>query len=144
MPREFGKYNPQIPLGVDWEDSFTLIGDDGQPVDLTGYDVHAQIRRVLPQLVNMVANVDPLFEITTPSFYTTSPAWPVVEGFRIPDPVTGQIFLHVPALDTYKGSPTNVIQETVWDIRLVGRGTGYVIPVVKGDKLTFVPGATVP
>lgn len=43
MARTFGTYSPVVPLGTTWEESLVLEDADGMPIDITGYDVRAQL-----------------------------------------------------------------------------------------------------
>lgn len=142
MARQFGSYSPAVPLGVTWEESLTLQDETGAPIDLTGYAVRAQLSKAVPALAAGVATPAPVFELTTPGYYDVAPAWPVIEGFSIPDPTNGTILLAVSAADTWLASPSNAKAKYVWDIRLVNSETGYAIPVVSGG-VAFLPARTI-
>ena len=142
MARQFGNYSPAVPLGVTWEESLVLEDEAGTPIDLTGYDVRAQLRLAVPAVAAGVADTDPVLELTTAGYYGTPPAWPVVQGFTVPEPTNGTIVLTVPASDTWTISPTNAKRKLVWDMRLVNKATGYAIPVVQG-AVSALPARTI-
>lgn len=135
MARQFGDYSPAVPLGITWEESLVLEDETGAAIDLTGYAVRAQLRDAVPVVAAGVAASDPVLELTTAGYYTTLPAWPVVEGFTVPTPTNGTILLAVSPADTWKASPTNARRKLVWDVRLVNITTSYSIPVVQGSVL---------
>ena len=141
MARTFGYYSPAVPLGTTWEETLVLEDADGMPIDITGYDVRAQLYSMQP--VRMAGEPDPVpvLELTTPAFYTTAPAWPVFEGFSIPDGGDGRMLLRLDAADTWVASPDNAKRKLLWDVRLVD-GTGYTIPVVAG-AVVFLPARTI-
>lgn len=142
MARQFGSYSPVVPLGTTWEESIVLEDEHGTPIDLTGYQVRAQLRATIPTLASGSPTTQPIFELTTAGYYATAPAWPVIEGFSVPTPTNGTILLLAPAAQfTPLASPTNAKTKLVWDIRLVN-GSGYTIPVVSG-AVVFLPARTV-
>ncbi len=141
MARTFGTYSPVVPLGTTWEESLVLEDADGTPINITGYSVRAQLHEKLPVRAGGGApNPEPLFELTTPGFYGAPPAWPVIEAFTVPLGTDGAINLRVD--DTWVASPANAKRKLQWDIRLVNKATGYVIPVVSG-AVSFLPARTV-
>jgi len=141
MARSFGEYSPAVPLGVTWEESILLEDENGSPVDLTGYDVRAQLRAVVPVVAAGVPLTYPVMEITTAGYYGTAPAWPVVEAFTIADPTDGTITLRVDVDDLDAISPSNAKAKLLWSIVLVNKNTGYAIPLVTG-KPVFLPATT--
>lgn len=113
--------------------------EHGNPVDLTGLAVRAQLRAELPVGAPPPA---PVIEFTTPGYYDVAPSWPVVEAFSLPDPAEGVILLAVnPADFAPVVSPTNERRKLRWEIVLVNQGTGEPIPVVAG-KVIFKPAVT--
>ena len=144
MAQQFGEYSPAVPLGLTWEDPMVLTDENDEPVDLTGYAVHAQLHAQLPvrDPATGLPRVAPLLEITTPGAYAVAPSWPVVEAFSVAAPLTGAISLTLPRADTWTLSPKNLRAKLLWDIRLVRTADGYAIPVVQG-KVTVLPARTV-
>jgi len=145
MAREFGTYNVTVPMGVTWEESITLTDANGVAINLTGYDIRAQIRterRPERDDDTGLAVNDPVMEITTVDYYDSDPAWTLVEGFVNDDPTSGTFTMTVAAVDTWGLSPDNSKLKLYWDIRLVNTVTGYSIPVVAGS-VTALPGTTI-
>jgi hypothetical protein len=144
MARQFGSYSPAVPLGLTWEESLALEDDNGAAIDLTGYAVRAQLRDAVPVVDDVSGQplTDPVLEITTAVYYSTMPAWTVVQGFSVPTPTNGTILLAVPAPDTWMTSRDNAKRKLVWDVRLVNKTTGYAIPVVSG-KVSMLPAVTI-
>lgn len=139
MARQFGDYSPEVPLGVTWEEPLWMSDERGQPVDLTGLHVRAQLRAELPI---GASPADPILEITTAGYYDTAPAWPVFEAFTVPEPEAGQILLSFdPADFAALVSPTNAKVKLRWEIVLVNKDTGVIVPVVAG-KVVFLPAVT--
>lgn len=141
MARTFGSYSPVVPLGTTWEETLVLEDADGMPIDITGYDVRAQLYGVQPTRVAGEPDPVPVLELTTPGFYLVAPAWPVFEGFSIPEGDDGRILLRLDAADTWTASPDNAKRKLLWDVRLVD-GAGYTIPVVSG-AVVFLPARTI-
>lgn len=96
MARTFGSYSPVVPLGTTWEETLVLEDADGMPIDITGYDVRAQLYSVQPARVAGEPDPVPVLELTTPDFYLVAPAWPVFEGFSIPNGDDGRIVVTAP------------------------------------------------
>jgi hypothetical protein len=144
MARTFGNYNPVVPLLTTWEESLVLEDETGTAINLTGYDVRAQLRSTVPATdpATHAATTDPLLELTTSGYYSVAPAWPVYAGFTIPTPANGTILLSVPYANFRIVSPTNTKTKLFWDLRLVNKSTSYTIPVVSG-KVAFTPATTV-
>jgi hypothetical protein len=141
MARQFGAYSPKVPLGTTWEESLVLEDADGNVIDLTGYDVVAQLHTSPPSRNEETgAGSEPVLEITTAGFYDTPEDY-VVEGFSVPDPDDGTILLLVAPEDFWRVSPANRRAKLVWSIMLVN-DVGYTIPVVAG-KVAFLPNNTV-
>lgn len=141
MARTFGTYSPVVPLGTTWEESLVLEDADGTPINITGYDVRAQLYSMRPVRVAGEPDPLPVLELTTPAFYVTAPAWPVFEGFSIPEGDDGRILLRLDAADTWTASPDNTKRKLLWDVRLVD-ASGYTIPVVTG-AVVFLPARTI-
>lgn len=141
MARTFGSYSPVVPLGTTWEETLVLEDADGMPIDITGYNVRAQLYSMQPVRVAGEPDPSPVMELTTPDFYLVAPAWPVFEGFSIPEGDDGRILLRLDAVDTWAASPDNAKRKLLWDVRLVD-GTGYTIPVVAG-AVVFLPARTI-
>ena len=144
MAREFGGYSPAVPLGVTWEESILLEDESGAAVDLTGYDVRAQLRAIVPGRAEGVATSNPILELTTVGFYDSAPAWPVVEGLAIPTPANGTITLKVDVDDLWTLSPSNAKAKLIWSIVLIDEDVDepdYVLPVVQG-KVIVLPAKT--
>lgn len=143
MARTFGGYSPVVPLGVPWEESITLVDENGTAVDLTGYAVRAQLRTAvsLRDADSGAAVDDPVLELTSTGFYDVTPAWPVFEALSIPVPGDGTILAKVETADLWKASPTNEKRKLAWSIVLVDKDTQYAIPVVQG-KVCFLPATT--
>lgn len=142
MARTFGTYNPAVPLGTTWEESLILEDANGNAINITGFDVRAQLHEAVPGRAGSEALPVPVLELTTEDFYSTAPAWPVLEAFSVPTGTDGRILLRVEADDTWLASPGNTKRKMQWDIRLVNKATGYVIPVVSG-VVAFLPARTV-
>ena len=141
MATQFGSYSPVIPSNTTWQESIQLVDESQRPVDLTGLKVHAQIRPAVPVTAAGVPTANPILELTTPSYYSVAPAWPVYAGLSVPSPTNGTIILNVPR-DTFLPllNPTNVRTRLAWDIVLVA-AVGTIQPVVNG-KCIFLPGVT--
>ena len=138
----FGSYSPVVPLDTSWQETIQLLQPDGvTPVDLTGYAVRAQLRPLVPASSNGVPTTNPVVEFTTPGYYVSPPAWPVVTGFSIPTPTNGTFYLSVTSAQySTLVSPTNAKVKLYWDIKLVNGS--YIQPVVSG-KVVFMPAVTV-
>ena len=141
MARTFGSYSPVVPLGTTWEETLVLEDADGMPIDITGYDVRAQLYDMQPSRVAGAPAPAPVLEVTTQGYYIVAPAWPVFEGFSIPNGDDGRIVLRLDAADTWIASPDNAKRKLLWDIRLID-DTGYTIPVVAG-AVVFLPARTI-
>lgn len=142
MARQFGNYSPKVPLGTTWEESLVLEDFNGDPIDLTGYDVVAQLHLVFPARDPSTGALldEPLLEITTPGFHVTPPDYSV-EGFSVPTPADGTILLSLAPDVVWSLSPSNSKQKLFWSVLLVN-DVGYTIPVVTG-KVTMLTNATV-
>lgn len=140
MARTFGSYSPSVPLGLTWEESLTLEDEAGDVVDLTGYDVVAEIYAEVPvrDPDTGLATVEPVLQITTAGYHAGAPAWDVSEGASIPTPANGTILLAVDPDDVWLLSPTNAKVKLFWAIVLVNPDTDYRIPVVTG-KVSATP-----
>lgn len=138
MARQFGTYSPRVPLGTTWEESIVLEDSEGQPVDLTGYAVVAQLYSVDPlRDPDTGAPIEaPVLEITTDAYHDTPPPYSVV-GFDVPDPENGQILLALAPADFWHVAPTNERTDYVWGVMLIN-GVGYTIPVIRGSA-KFLP-----
>jgi hypothetical protein len=135
MARTFGSYSPVVPLGVTWEEDIILEDEDGNPLDLTGYDARWQFYAAMPvrDVDTGIATVAPIAEITTAGHYVTPPTWPVFEGAVIVDPPTlGEYTHRVDVADLWTFSPTNLKAKCFGALVLVNPDTGYAIPVVEG------------
>lgn len=141
MARTFGSYSPVVPLGTTWEETLALEDADGMPIDITGYDVRAQLYSMQPTRVAGEPDPVPVLELATPGFYAVPPAWPVFEGFQIPTGTDGLVLLRLNAADTWVASPDNAKRKLLWDVRLVD-ASGYTIPVVTG-AVVFLPARTI-
>lgn len=141
MARTFGSYSPAVPLGTTWEETLVLEDAEGMPIDITGYDVRAQLYGAQPARVAGGPDPVPVLELTTPGFYSVPPAWPVFEGFEIPTGTDGLVLLRLNAADTWVASPDNAKRKLLWDVRLVD-ASGYTIPVVTG-AVVFLPARTI-
>lgn len=134
MARQYGTYSPNVPCNVTWEESIELLDVDLNPIDLTGFDVRAQIHADEPvrDPDTGLATTPPLIELTTEGFYGAAPDWPISEGWSLPTPTNGTLVLRVPVSDLWLLNPTNeAVVKTVWDVLLVN-ADGYAIPVVRG------------
>lgn len=140
MARTFGSYSPAVPLGLTWEESIALDDEDGNPIDLTGYDVVAELYAEPPvrDPDDGLATVAPVLQITTVGYHSVAPAWDVSEGASIPTPANGTIVLSVDVDDVWLLSPTNASRKLRWGVILVNTATGYRIPVVTG-KVSVTP-----
>lgn len=111
MARQFGHYSLIVPLGATWEESLILEDANGSPVDLTGYDVVAQLHAERPARDPEDGGpaTDPVLEITTVGFHDTVPNH-VVEGFVVDDPrVNGDGY----AIPVVTGRPAFLPNNTV-------------------------------
>lgn len=144
MARQFGQYSPAVPLGTTWNESLVLEDEHGAPNDITGYAVRAQIRVSVPSVASGQATDTPVVELTTAGFYEEgeAPTWPVVEAFEIPNGDDGLIVLELDPANTWLLSPDNGRRKLYWDIRLVNKETGVIVPVVTG-KVPVIPAVTV-
>lgn len=143
MAREFGEYSPAVPLGTTWEESVTLEDENGAAIDISDYDVRAQLR-VVPVRRDAdtgLAAANPQLELTTAGYYPTPPAWPVFEALSVPSPANGTILLKLDVADLWTASPTNEKRRLFWSILLVNKMTDYTIPVVQGN-VVFLPAVT--
>jgi hypothetical protein len=134
MARTFGSYSPSVPLGLTWEESIELADENGASIDLSGYDVVAEIYAAAPvrDPGTGLATAAPVLQITTAGYHGSDPAWDVSEGATIPVPADGTIVLSVSVDDVWLLSPTNVTAKLRWAIILVNPDTGYRLPVVTG------------
>ena len=134
MARTFGSYSPSVPLGLTWEESIALDDENGDAVDLTGYDVVVEIYAAQPvrDPDTGLATVEPVLQITTADYHAEAPDWDVSEGASIPTPANGTILLAVEPADVWLLSPTNEKTKLFWAIILVNPDTDYRIPVVSG------------
>lgn len=145
MAREFGRYSPNVSMAINWEETFQLFEDEAEttPLDITGFDVRAQIRTTKDPVVVSGVAPNPLLEITTAGFYSPPPAWPVIEAFEVVDEANGIISLNASKLDIRQYvSPTNAKKVLFWEILLVNKDTGADAPVVRG-RPKFNPATTV-
>jgi hypothetical protein len=140
MANTFGSYSPIVPLGTNWQESISLVDANGAPIDLTGLKVHAQLRALVPVAAAFVPTTVPILELTTPSFYTVLPSWPVRASFSIGTPTLGVITLNCAPDYSAIVSPLNAKVKLYWEIRLVA-ADGTVQPVVSG-KVVFLPAVT--
>jgi hypothetical protein len=137
MARNYGSYSPVIPVNVAWEESIELTDEDDVAIDLTGYDVRAQIYADYPvrDPDTGLAETEPVLELTTADYYAVAPAWPVVEGWSVPTPTNGILLLQVLVEDLWQLNETNQRRiQYVWDVQLVN-DAGYSIPVVSGKPI---------
>lgn len=145
MAREFGRYSPNVSMAINWEETFQLFEDEAEttPLNITGFDVRAQIRTTKnPVLVSDVAP-NPLLELTTAGYYASPPGWPVVEAFDVVDEANGIITLNaLKASIRQYVSPTNAKKVLFWQVLLVNKDTGEDAPVVAG-RPKFNPAITV-
>lgn len=140
MARQFGIYNPAVPLGTTWEEQFAYE-DAAGPVDLTGFDVRAQFYSEQPVRLAGDPDPDPVFEITTPGYYVTPPIWPLIEGFDISGATDGRITLSATVEEVWLASPENTKAKLRWSVTLVEKGTGYTLPFLSG-AVVFLPART--
>ena len=144
MARSFGQYSPVVPQSVDWEETIQLVDENGDPIDITGYDVRAQfyVNKPIRNALTGKATVPPIVEITSAGYYLSPPGWTVIEGASIPDGTDGTLLSHVEVADLWQFSPTNLKSKYYWSILLVNPDTLYAIPVVQG-RPTFKPAITI-
>lgn len=143
MAREFDPYNPAVPLGVTWEETISLDDENGEAIDLTGYEVRAQFYVNAPtrNVGTGLPVVPPVAEIVSAGAYPHPPVWPTIIGATIPDPTNGTILIKVGVADLWQFAPDNARQRYVWSLVLVNPQTGYAIPVVSG-RAAFTPAVT--
>jgi hypothetical protein len=144
VARQFGSYSPAVPLGTTWEEELQLLQPDGvTPVDLTGYAVRASLRlEPAARDADTEQGDAPLLELTTPDFYGTAPAWPVIEGWSIPEPTNGTVLLRVDVPDVWKLSPENAKRKLRWSVVLVdATDDDYTLPFVSG-RVVALPADT--
>lgn len=143
MARQFGDYSPSVPLGVTWEESFTLEDADGNAVDITGYDIVAFLMAAKPGRTAGTGAItpEPVAALTTAGYYNVAPAWDVIEAFTVTSAAGGAFTLRVEADDLWTLSPTNAKTKLFWSIVLVN-GSGYMIPVIAG-RVALLPATTV-
>jgi len=145
MARRFGTYSPVVPLGVTWEEQLQLLQTNGDPVDLTGYDVRVQFRVEKSPLIDVITHIPttaPVFELTTAGAVSPAPAWPLFESWTIADVSNGTLNSLLDVIPLWKASPTNVKRRLYMSIILVNPETLYAIPVVQG-RAVFLPAVTV-
>lgn len=146
MARQFGSYSPTVPLGLTWDESIALDDENGDAIDLTGYDVVAELYAEAPvrDPDTGLATVEPVLQITTAGYHTVAPAWEVSEGATIPAPTNGTIVLSVSVDDVWLLSPTNVRVTLYWAVVLVDQLTDYRIPVVTGRVIVLPTNVVTP
>jgi hypothetical protein len=131
MARTFGEYSPVVPLGTTWEEQIYLDDEDGQPLDLTGYEARAQLRT---SVLDVGA---PALELSSLGVAPTL----FVQRAGVVGLV--EVAVQVPAVNAL--SPDWTKRKFVWDIELYIPGSGgapdYVIPCVTG-KVTVTRRAT--
>lgn len=146
MARTFGEYeNLEVPLGVTWPESLLLTDEAGAAIDITNFHIRSQFHAERPvrDADTGEATVPPVFELTTPGFYPDPSVkdWPVFEAWATPTTPVNRMLLELAAEDTWTASPTNERARLYFDIRLVEKTTGEVIPIVQ-DVATFTPADT--
>ncbi len=114
MARQFGTYSPRVPINVTWEDAIQFLDEAAEAVDLTGFEVHCQLR--------------------------TSELSPIVV-LDLSDPTNGTVLIEVDPEDLIDLLPlTKKLKKYVWSIVLNRIVDKYRIPLVQG-KVTFVRNA---
>lgn len=63
MSRTPAIYSMTVQRGSTWEDEFTYTGDDGSPIDLTGYEARMQVRTLATQYGTSTAGL--MLELST-------------------------------------------------------------------------------
>lgn len=102
-----------IDQGADFETTFDLVGDDGQPIDITGFQFSGQIRK---------------------SYYSTNPTANLV--ITIVSAVNGNTIIRLSAANT-----SNIISgRYVYDIKM--KDTSNVISRVVEGIVTVTPQVT--
>ncbi len=118
MAKAFGSYSPCVFLSVNWTETIQLFTDPNStsPMDITGFAVRAQLRPTNTPLIDPITGIPaPVLELTTPSFYMSPPAYPVLPAFTIIDAPNGIIGLEVNADDIIANvSATSAPQFLFW------------------------------
>lgn len=120
----------KVVRGSTWEDVFTYLDPDEDPVDLTGYSARMHVRTLDGQY-GLSGEVSLVLELDT------------VNGrLRIPDPESGEVELRVEAIDTIGLNPDNDKKRLLcYSVELFQPATldapEYVIPLVQGKVTVY-------
>lgn len=114
-----------VPLRTTWEEQWILTDDDGEPVDLTGYEFRMQVRAKEDAAGHAAGDL--LLTIDTTA---ADPRATIT-------PLAGQVNFAVSAVNIAALSPDWEKLKTVWDAELyipaAGGDPEYVVPLVKGS-----------
>lgn len=113
-----------VPLRTTWEEQWVLTDDDGQPVDLTGYEFRMQVRAKEEGAGHAAGDLLLVIDTTD------------ADPRAVITPLEGRINFAVSAVDIAALSPDWEKLKAVWDAELyipAGVDPEFVVPVVKGS-----------
>jgi hypothetical protein len=145
MGRLSGDWSPDIELGVTWEDTVQLLGENEDPVDITGYSAVLEFYadRPVRDPDTGLATVEPVLQLTTASFHGTAPDWPSAEALSIDTGTDGMVTIRADVADLWNLSPENEKTKLYMALVLIG-DDDYRIPATNGRAAIMPAGVLVP